>query len=1012
MSILFQKDWTDEHGNLRAVPHLSTTNESFLRTCAILKKLNIKNYAFPLALYDPDLKDVDPHKLEDNTEENNILRTKVIIEARRNIWYFIREVIRIYNQGGPPVPFKLTRGSLAMLWCFFNSIDYATMQPRQAQPLDAIIKTPDGYLTMGDMKVGTIVLSPDGKPIKVKGVYPQGIKDVYKVTLKDGRSTECCKDHLWRVYTDTWTNTWKVMSLEQIMESRDSKYIPIWLPGNKMVLSSIESIELIGQKEVQCIEVDHPDHLYITDNDIITHNTGKLSPLYSKILTPSGWVRNGDLKLGERVVTPDGGSAPVTGIYPHGEVDIFKITLSDGRSTDCGLEHLWKVSGSHWDNGCDTVRLKDIMDSIENGIPIENNYIPVYDPENISISHVSIKSIEYIGKHEAQCIEVDHPDHLYITDDYIVTHNTVAALAIYVWLLFCGGNDSQLGMLCKDNKLREDNVARIKRISECLPSWWIAVDKNHDKSNATAIKYTALQMELSTVVAQDNPVEADKQGRGGTMPVFWWDEFEFCQNIGISYSTIIASGGAARINAKKNGKPYSNLITTTAGDPMNPACKEAAAILDGAMPFGEFLYDLEDNEKLHEVVAANSPQKMIIGIFSHLQLGLSNDWLRDEIRKAKMTPDKVMREYLNRRVSLQEKPVIPQGILNTINASQMEPKWTQLLNNKFVIRWYIDRHIVESTTFKNKPIVVGCDSSEMIGKDATTLVGIDPATLEVVFTFRCNEGNIPIVGVQIAKLLMMYPKMIFVPENKSSGTSLIDIVALMLRKEGHNPFTRIFNWVVNNREDPKFAAINIRDMSLLDTSIKKFFGIKTSKESRTELYSTTLLDAVSMGASRVRDQTLIQELGGLTERNGRVDHTVGANDDLTVAYLLCFFFIFNAKNLDVYGLSKHNVMRSIDKVGDDKARVLKEKQDLIIAKIEQLEENLKYQTDPGIKMMLEGDIEMFKGMIDTSIPSTPRYADELHKDPRKFIDRDIAEASKPKVDPQEVLSSVKMLLGL
>ena len=40
-----------------------------------------------------------------------------------------------------------------------------------------------------------------------------------------------------------------------------------------------------------------------------------------------------------------------------------------------------------------------------------------------------VNSVEYVGEEEAQCIMVDHPDHLYITDDYIVTHNTVS----HIW---------------------------------------------------------------------------------------------------------------------------------------------------------------------------------------------------------------------------------------------------------------------------------------------------------------------------------------------------------------------------------------------------------------------------------------------------------------------------------------------------------------------------------------------------------------------------------------------------
>jgi len=41
-----------------------------------------------------------------------------------------------------------------------------------------------------------------------------------------------------------------------------------------------------------------------------------------------------------------------------------------------------------------------------------------------------IKSIELTSHEEAQCILIDSPQHLYITDDYVVTHNTFISIAI------------------------------------------------------------------------------------------------------------------------------------------------------------------------------------------------------------------------------------------------------------------------------------------------------------------------------------------------------------------------------------------------------------------------------------------------------------------------------------------------------------------------------------------------------------------------------------------------------
>ena len=70
----------------------------------------------------------------------------------------------------------------------------------KAQPLNAPIKVPGGWKTMGDMQIGTPVTAPDGSTTTVTGVFPQGEKDIFEVKFADGRSTECCADHLWKVY--------------------------------------------------------------------------------------------------------------------------------------------------------------------------------------------------------------------------------------------------------------------------------------------------------------------------------------------------------------------------------------------------------------------------------------------------------------------------------------------------------------------------------------------------------------------------------------------------------------------------------------------------------------------------------------------------------------------------------------------------------------------------------------------------------------------------------------------
>lgn len=68
-----------------------------------------------------------------------------------------------------------------------------------AQPLNALIATPSGWITMGDAQVGTEVLVPAGGSAFVTGVYPRGVRPVYNVIRADGSSAEACNEHLWEI---------------------------------------------------------------------------------------------------------------------------------------------------------------------------------------------------------------------------------------------------------------------------------------------------------------------------------------------------------------------------------------------------------------------------------------------------------------------------------------------------------------------------------------------------------------------------------------------------------------------------------------------------------------------------------------------------------------------------------------------------------------------------------------------------------------------------------------------
>lgn len=147
----------------------------------------------------------------------------------------------------------------------------------KAQPFDAQVLTPAGYRNMGDLRVGDEVTAPDGKGQSfVTAIYPQGVKQVFRVTLSDGRSTEACAEHLWLTGHYTWVDpklidTAYMAGLWKHDRFRGKLKLPIYNDARKYL--AVKSIVPTREVDCQCIAVSHPSHLYVTDGGIITHNT-------------------------------------------------------------------------------------------------------------------------------------------------------------------------------------------------------------------------------------------------------------------------------------------------------------------------------------------------------------------------------------------------------------------------------------------------------------------------------------------------------------------------------------------------------------------------------------------------------------------------------------------------------------------------------------------------------------------------------------------------------------------
>ncbi len=129
----------------------------------------------------------------------------------------------------------------------------------KAQPLTAQVLTPTGFQPIGSLVAGSRIVTAEGAVQTVQSIHPQGEKDIFRVTFADGRSTECCDDHLWRAWTrvSTWSpkkkkkvrgRAWRVVPLSylrrRLAEDRAE--------SNRLAIPLLDACQELPPQELFC----------------------------------------------------------------------------------------------------------------------------------------------------------------------------------------------------------------------------------------------------------------------------------------------------------------------------------------------------------------------------------------------------------------------------------------------------------------------------------------------------------------------------------------------------------------------------------------------------------------------------------------------------------------------------------------------------------------------------------------------------------------------------------------
>lgn len=293
----------------------------------------------------------------------------------------------------------------------------------KSSPLDTPVMTPEGIVTMGDLRPGMEVFTPHGDPTRVETIHPQGELNTYLVTAADGRTLETSDEHLWHVTSLEDLTNWRNMELKDFMNDlvdEDGNYkwmIPAPRPLEFQEQLLAADPYTIGLVAVAGPEVQAELQLNVTPTasaikDMIYVELHSSIP--SQYLTGSVEQRIALLQgVLDASATANEGIITASSLHPVIAAQVQALVWSLG-----GVAQLES----------DAAPLTDVvMELPADIVPFRDRSDVTYEPSGLTRFMLPVVSVEFSGVKEQVCITVADDEHLYVSGEFVTSHNTFFA---------------------------------------------------------------------------------------------------------------------------------------------------------------------------------------------------------------------------------------------------------------------------------------------------------------------------------------------------------------------------------------------------------------------------------------------------------------------------------------------------------------------------------------------------------------------------------------------------------
>jgi len=920
-TVRFLKDFA----RYRAIPDTTTRNTSFIRTAEIFRQQGIKNFNFLLQLNNPALIGVDPYA-DDLTNEQKVM---IMHESETNFWYFLREVCKLRADR----QFLANRGNISFIWNYLNHITQYMIMPRQQgkyQDDNDKVRMADGtWRRIGDLQAGDEVIDRYGKKSTVIGIHAQGIKRLYRVYASDGRYVSAGPEHLW-----TLADHGRTVNDEPIWDDyTTAEMITKLKDGVKLEFPLIET----EKGEAKTFKINP----YVMGTLIGAQQIGgyllikKVSDACDAFLVenlPEGLelVCKGNRReihsTDENVkisIDPELG-VPVD--YLEGAWEdrllLLQAFLDQGVVGDEGV--IYKTSsrlvGGHVQylaRGLGGTALKE-GSKFTVTLPASMalfKYKTVED-EFVFDNRLFVDRIEYYGEAPCTCIEVDNEEHLYVTDDFLVTHNTVSVQVIAFWLTYIMGRGykSHLVTLKSDN--RAQFIDAIKKIRTCLPKYLVNPTWK-DKDAGNYLTYKAFGEEhvntLTISVPQMGEDAAGDLGRGLTVGTTNYDEPGYINWIEAIINGCSPSALTEMEICRDSGIPYGISYITTPNTTLHPSGEFMFEKLMTSTEWREKFFDSYSESHLKMRLLKASPKKTtspsVALVYNYLQLGKDKAWVRETIDSLNLSLAKAKIDLLLMWVEDGENRVFDDITREAINNVKRDKVWSKEYRDSglFVDFFVTQQELLEmAKKSHNDFFLIGVDTSSAINKDACTLIIRSMRTGKVIGVGRYQLAFLDDVTGIIVDMLATFENSLLVIE-RNYAHHMIDNLLVMLPAKGMDPFTKIYNQIFQDpvNHSKEYEAVQHTKFAHRSKSFylkyKQFFGFNTTAKSREVLYGL-IQEAVGVTGYGLNYDRLADELINLKTKGDRIDHDSKQHDDLVIAWLLTYWFIKLGQNKPMYGI--------------------------------------------------------------------------------------------------------------